>query len=158
MGVKDSTKDIDLMVPDERQHDYLIKTLEEIGYKSVSGHGWVGERGFIFDIFRGKRIHTTELLESPLEPNNHEVVKEFASITLSVLNAYDLITSKLFRGSAVDLDDCLVLWRAQRSRIDLDVLKTRFRQTAAYDIGEEKVLKHLDHFLSLLEKEVGHGI
>ena len=63
LGVKDSTKDIDFIVPVEAEYDYLIKVLQDLGYQQKTGSGWVrsGE-AYIFDLFRGKRIHTTELL------------------------------------------------------------------------------------------------
>ena len=63
-GIKPSTKDVDFMVPKEKEYDYLMKQLKALGYKQVTGSGWkrAGE-DFRFDLFRGKRIHTTELLE-----------------------------------------------------------------------------------------------
>jgi hypothetical protein len=153
LGIKESTKDVDLLVPDEKVYDYLIKTLQELGYTSVSGHGWARDSGFIFDLFKGRRVHTTELLESPLKPGNHAIVKEFNHITLGVLNFYDLVISKLFRGSSVDVEDCLMLLRAKKNDIRMDVLKKRYEETASFDISETKVLKNFDHFVSLLRKE-----
>jgi hypothetical protein len=155
LGIKDSTKDVDLLVPNEEEYEYLLKTLEDLGYKSVSGNGWARDGGFTFDLFKGKRVHTTELLESPLKAGNHAVVKEFNSITLGVLNFCDLVISKLFRGSGVDIDDCLMLLRAKSREINIDFLKKRFEETASYDVSEAKVLKNLEHFLSLVKKE-GH--
>ena len=35
LGIKPSTKDIDLLVPDITEHRYLIKTLEQLGYRSA---------------------------------------------------------------------------------------------------------------------------
>jgi hypothetical protein len=153
LGIKDSTKDVDLLVPEENGYDYLIKTLQELGYKSVSGHGWSRDGGFTFDLFKGKRVHTTELLESPLASGNHAVIEEFQFITLGVLNDYDLVISKLFRGSSVDIDDCLMLLRDKSRALRLDFLKKRYEETASYDVSEERVLKNLNHFLSLLKKE-----
>jgi hypothetical protein len=40
LGVKASTKDIDLIVPDLTEYEYLINNLKQIGYKSASGWGW----------------------------------------------------------------------------------------------------------------------
>jgi hypothetical protein len=59
LGLKDSTKDIDLMVPNVNEHDYLVKTLKQLGYKSASGWRWSRGDGFVFDLFRGKTVHTT---------------------------------------------------------------------------------------------------
>ena len=105
LGVKPSTKDIDLIVPNLDEHEYLVSILKQLGYKSASGWGWERGDGFIFDLFRGKAIHSTELLESPLEKGNHILVKEFDRIYLGVLNYYDIVISKLFRATAIDIDE-----------------------------------------------------
>ncbi|MBI5144661.1 MAG: hypothetical protein HZA27_00565 [Candidatus Omnitrophica bacterium] len=153
MGVKPSTKDIDLIVPDIGEYEYLIDILKQLGYKSASGWGWERGDGFIFDLFRGKTVHTTELLESPLEKGNHALIKEFSHVYLGVLNYYDTIISKLFRATALDLDDCLSLVREKRDEIDIKRLSSRFRETAAYDVSEVNVNKNLEYFLKLLKKE-----
>jgi hypothetical protein len=153
MGVKPSTKDIDLIVPDIGEYEYLIGILKQLGYKSASGWGWERGDGFIFDLFRGKAVHTTELLESPLEKGNHALIKEFSHIYFGVLNYYDTIISKLFRGTALDLDDCISLVRGKRDEIDIKRLSSRFRETAAYDVSEVNVNKNLEHFLKILRKE-----
>jgi hypothetical protein len=63
MDIKPSTKDVDFIVPNVPEHVYLIRVLKELGYEQVTGCGWQ-RRGdiFRFDLFPGKRIHTTELL------------------------------------------------------------------------------------------------
>ncbi|MFC1594530.1 hypothetical protein ACFL38_04305, partial [Candidatus Omnitrophota bacterium] len=114
LGIKESTKDIDLVVPDEAEYDYLIGIVQKLGYRAVTGSGWAKDEGFIFELFRGKRVHATELLESPLEQGNHIVIKEFRRILLGTLNYYDFIISKLFRASSVDIEDCLSLMQAKK--------------------------------------------
>jgi len=153
LDVKESTKDIDLLIPNEAEYDYLIRILKQLGYKSVTGWGWARGDGFIFELFRGKRVHTTELLESPLQKGNHILIKEFNLIYLGALNHYDLIISKLFRGAAIDIEDCLALIRAKKKEINIRVLKGRFHQTASFDVSEEKVNKNFAHFLGILKKE-----
>jgi len=153
LGVKPSTKDIDLIVPNIDEHEYLVKTLKQLGYKSASGWGWEREDGFIFDLFRGKAVHTTELLESPLEKGNHIFVKEFDRIYLGILNYYDIIITKLFRATAIDIDDCLALVRDKNKDIDFKQLEKRFKETASFDVSEDKVNKNFEHFLKILKKE-----
>lgn len=153
LGVKASTKDIDLIVPEVNEYEYLIKILKQLGYKTASGWGWSREDGFIFDLFRGKSVHTTELLESPLVEGNNIVVKEFDRIYLGILNYYDIIISKLFRSTAVDIEDCLLLVKSKQNEIDLKLFEDRFKQTASFDVSEDRVLGHLKHFLSVLKKE-----
>jgi hypothetical protein len=153
LGLKASTKDIDLIVPDLDEYEYLINILKDLGYKSASGWGWARGDGFIFDLFRGKSIHTTELLESPLDKDNNILVKEFSRIYLGVLNYYDIIISKLFRAMQVDIDDCLLLVKNKKEDIDLKHLEARFKETASFDVSEDKVNKNLEHFLKILKKE-----
>lgn len=153
LGVKDSTKDIDFMVPRAKDYPYLIGLLEELGYKSVTGSGWSKGGGFVFEFYQGKRIHTTELLESPLKARNHIVIKEYSRVYLGVLNYYDLVITKLFRGTSVDMDDCLALVRVKRAEIDLAKLKNRFLETAKYDISEKKIVRNLEHFIDRLNEE-----
>lgn len=152
LGIKASTKDIDLIVPVVAEHDYLINILQELGYKSASGWGWAREDGFIFDLFRGKSVHTTELLELPLNKGNNILVKEFSHIYLGVLNYYDIIISKLFRAATVDIEDCLSLVKSRRKEINIEKLKERFRETASFDVSENKVNTNLEYFLKVLKE------
>lgn len=153
LGIKASTKDIDLLIPNEKDHQYLIGILQQLGYKSVSGWGWARGGGFIFDLFRGNTVHTTQLLESPLEEGNNTLIKEFNHIYLGVLNYEDIIISKLFRGTSIDNEDCLALLKDRKDEISLDELSKRYYETASYDISQDKVIKNWEYFLGLLKKE-----
>ncbi len=72
---------------------------------------------------------------------------------MGFLNYYDIIISKLFRGAAIDNEDCLALLKSKRSEIDLAILEKRFLETASYDVSEENVIKNWEHFLRLSKKE-----
>lgn len=158
LDIKPSTKDVDFMVPVEVEYKYLIQTLKNLGYRQTTGSGWQRKEDiFIFDLFPGKRIHTTELLETSLKEGNHILLKEFSHFYIGVLNDYDLIASKLFRGSTVDFDDCLMLVKAHKETIDLGHLELHFRELAKYDISEDRVLGYLESFINLLRKEALHG-
>lgn len=153
LGVKESTKDIDLVVPELAEYEYLTRTLKQLGYKSVTGSGWARGDDFIFELFRGERVHTTELLESPLKKGNNILIKELSHIYLGALNYYDLIISKLFRGNTVDVEDCLALMRMKGQEISIKDLKTRYHETASFDVSEDKVNKNLEYFLRILEEQ-----
>jgi hypothetical protein len=157
LGFKDSTKDIDLIVPDSRQYVYLTGILKDLGYRQVTVNGWRTEDVFVVDIFRGNFVHTTELLESSLDAGNHNPVQEFSSIRLSTLNDYDLVISKLFRGTGVDFEDCLSLIRGRAGALNLRRLSERFKETAFYSISEPKVKQNLDLFLQRVREELGYG-
>ena len=153
IGVKPSTKDIDFIAPDVKEHDYLIKQLKALGYKQVTGAGWqrAGEE-FRFDIFRGNRIHTTELLISPLEEGKHTIVMDFSYLYIAVLNDYDLIVSKLMRGTNVDFEDCVSLAAAHHAEIDFEKLIQHFYEMISYDVAEDRLKSNINHFLNLLRE------
>ena len=158
LDIKPSTKDVDFIVPDELEYKYLIRTLKDLGYRQTTGSGWQRKEDiFIFDLFPGKRIHTTELLETPLKEGNHILLKEFSHFYIGVLNDYDLIASKLFRGSTVDFDDCLMLVKSHKDIIDIRHLELHFRELAKYDISENRILGYLENFINLLRKENLYG-
>ncbi len=84
---KPSTKDVDFMVPNVAEHKYLIKVLQDLNYEPVTAYGWLRKGDvFRFDLFPGKRIHTTELLESPLEQGRHHLLKEYSRLYIGILN------------------------------------------------------------------------
>ncbi|MFH2145205.1 MAG: DUF6036 family nucleotidyltransferase [Candidatus Omnitrophota bacterium] len=153
LGLKESTKDIDFMVPRIDEYNYLIATIKKLGYKSVTGNGWKRDGKYVFDLFRGNYIHTTELLESPLLKGNHTPFEEFSYIYIGILNFYDLIISKLFRGAEVDFEDCLILYEGKKNQIDINKLEARFKETASYDIASDRMVKNLEIFLEKIKKE-----
>jgi hypothetical protein len=154
MGVKPSTKDVDFMVPEDSEHAYLTKQLKALGYNRVTGSGWerIGE-DFRFDLFRGNRIHTTELLNSPLEEGGHSILMEFSNLYIGILNDYDLIVSKLMRGTTVDFEDCLSLAEAHQTEINIKRLIQHFYKLISYDIAEDRLKPNIDHFLKLLKEK-----
>jgi len=154
LGVKPSTKDVDFIAPEVREHDYLTKQLKMLGYKQATGFGWKRDgEGFQFDIFRGNRIHTTDLQNSPLEEGRHSILMEFSHLYIGILNDYDLISSKLMRGTRVDFEDCLSLAEARREEIDIEKLIHHFHEMVNYDVGEYRLKTNIDHFLVLLREK-----
>lgn len=154
LNIKASTKDVDFVVPDIKEYDYLIKTIKQLGYVQKTGSGWMRkEEPFIFDLNRGKRVHTTELLKSPLEEGGNIFFQEFSYIYLGILNDYDLISSKLVRGAGVDFEDCLALVKSRAAEIDINKLKTHYYELISYDISEDRVKAHWDTFERILKKE-----
>jgi hypothetical protein len=153
LGIKASTKDVDFMAPVIAEYDYLTKSLSKMGYEKETQAGWKrkGEM-FQFDIFRGNNIHTTGLLTSPLEEGRHSLLKEYSHLYIGILNEYDLICSKLMRGTRVDFEDCLDLAQARIAKIDLDLLVEHYNELIQYDIAEERLRPNISHFLDLLRE------
>lgn len=153
LDIKGSTKDIDFIVPDLGEFKYLTDRLAELGYSNTTLHGWKKGGGFIYDLFPGDRVYSTELLTSPLLPGGNIKYKEFDRIYVGILNYQDILITKLFRASAVDIEDCLGLFKSRKSEIDLEAFAERFRRTASHDVAEDKVLKHLESFIRALKRE-----
>jgi hypothetical protein len=149
-----SAKDVDLMSPKVREYNYLMKQLKALGYKQATGSGWKRDgEDFLFDIFLGNRIHTTELLVSPLEEGRHSILMEFSHLYIGILNDYDLISSKLMRGTSIDFEDCLSLAEARREEIDIERLIHHFNEMVSYDVAEYRLRPNIDHFLVLLREK-----
>jgi hypothetical protein len=142
------------MVPEEREHDYLTKQLKALGYRKVTGSGWkrTGE-DFQFDLFQGNRIHTTELLNSPLEKGRPSILMEYSHLYIGILNDYDLIVSKLMRGTPVDFEDCLNLAEAHRPEIEIGRLVQHYYEMISFDISENRLRPNIDYFLDLLREK-----
>ncbi len=158
LGVKPSTKDVDFMIPKINEYKYLTKLLQSLGYTQVTGSGWkrAGDI-FHFDIFCENRIHTTELLTSPLEYGGNKVCFQFSQLYIGILNDYDLICSKLLRGTPVDFNDCLMLYKAHKDEIDVESLKTHFYELLNYEVAEARLRPNIDYFIDLLKENHSHG-
>jgi len=142
------------MVPVLAEHAYLVELLKNLGYEQVTANGWLRKGDiFRFDLFPGKRIHTTELLASPLEPENHSLLMEYSRLYIGILNPYDLIASKLIRGTGVDFEDCLMLVKALHGKLDIARLASHYRELISYDISAERIGVHIDRFIELLREE-----
>ena len=159
LNIKPSTKDIDFIVPTDTEYTYLSNTLKDLGYKPVSGYGWSRSDKFVYDLFAGNRIHTTELLESPLKNNNNIPFDEYTYIYLGILNFYDLIISKIFRGTDADFEDCFMLIKTKPSAL-LDKLihdkhvKEFFGITGEYDLLLKLKFKDVDDKKKAFEQEL----
>lgn len=150
LGVKASTKDVDFMVPDIREFNYLTQQLPAMGYKQTKSSGWQRKgEVFHFDIFRGNNIHTTGLLQSPLEDGRNRLLVEFSHLYIGILNDYDLIASKLMRGTRVDFEDSVTLATAHQNELNIEQLVAHFHEMIGYDVAEERLRSNIDHFLEL---------
>lgn len=151
MGYKESTKDIDFLVPKFVDYKRLVGFLKRAGYQQVSGYGWKRSKEvFVFDLYPGNSVYTTELLSSPLGRGRNRKLRQWKKIYLGVLNPIDLVITKMFRGAEVDFQDCLLLLK--REKVDLKKLEKRYRETASYDVSETKVLKNLALLLERFRK------
>ena len=159
LDIKPSTRDVDFMVPERNEYNYLIRQLKAIGYQSVSGSGWRHPKDeFQFDIFRGNNIHTTELVESPLKEGGNKALVMLSRIYIGILNDYDLVASKLMRGTMVDFDDCAILIKAHANDFRFETLIARFDEMLLYNtVGEDRIKQNFDSFLSRMKEDGFYG-
>jgi hypothetical protein len=142
LKIKDSTRDIDFTVPMHKEYDRLMKFLGDLGYEE-NGGGFAhhDDPNFIYQFWRGKKVFTTDLLDSPLDPGNHIPIKRWSHIYLAALNLTDLIITKMFRGTSVDRDDCIAAFATEK--VNAEKLLERYSETARYDLNPEKMMKNL---------------
>lgn len=156
LGYKESTKDVDFLVPNESEYKRLVRFLEDAGYARDGGYGWRRpEETIRYDLFLGKAVYSTELLTSPLSKGGHKKIREWNKIYVGILNPIDLIISKMFRGSQADIDDCLTLLKHEK--VDLKKLERRFKETAKYDVSESKVLGNYNILLERWKEMTNRG-
>jgi hypothetical protein len=154
MGHKESTKDVDFLVPRLEEYERLTAFLSKAGYGRVTQYGWKREQEtIIFDLYPGKRVYMTELLSSPLDRGGSREWKAWKKIVIRILNSFDLMITKMFRGTEVDIHDCLLL--LEKEKVDLAAFKARYLETAKHDIGEAKVLRNLELLLKRMKEESG---
>ena len=68
-----------------------------------------------------------------------------------------LIASKLFRGTVVDFEDCLMLMKSRKENIDLTRVEQHVKELASYDISENRIIVNLEYFLNQARKESPYG-
>jgi hypothetical protein len=151
-GHKESTRDVDFLVPDPDQFHAVVNMVTKMGYAKVSVFGYEHpNKHWKFDLFPGQRIFETELLDPVPEAGRHRVIKSFRHLTLACINPDDLIISKMFRGTMVDVQDSITMIKAER--LDLTGLAQRYKETAGYYIRPERCKTNLQYLIEDLEKE-----
>jgi hypothetical protein len=82
---------------------------------------------------------------------------DFSHLYIGILNDYDLIASKLMRGTRVDFEDSLNLVEAHLGLLEIEELVRHFCEMVSYDVAEQRLRPNIDHFLGLLKERGLHG-
>jgi len=153
LNIKESTKDIDFIVPVKNEYDKLIKFLKALNY-SYKGNGLAhsDDPNFIYQLWYGNRVFTTDLLESPLKEKNHILIKRWSHIYLGALNLTDLIITKMFRGTPADRQDCIAAFAT--GKVNAEKLFKRYSEAARYDLNPEKVLQNFGYLAEGLHEKL----
>ena len=149
LQLKESTKDVDFVVPLSTEYEKLMKFLNTIGYREKEG-GWAhpDDPLFLYQFWYGNRVFTTDLLNSPLQEGKNIPIKEWRHIYLGALNLLDLIITKVFRGTGVDMDDCIAVF--QTGQVDPQELLARYVDTARYDLNPDEKIQYFRLFADRL--------
>lgn len=149
LELKESTKDVDFVVPVATEYEKLMKLLNTIGYREKEG-GWAhpDDPLFLYQFWCGNRVFTTDLLDSPLQQGKHIPIKEWRHIYLGALNLLDLIITKVFRGTGVDMDDAIAVF--QTGQVDPQKLLARYVDTSRYDLNPDEKMEHFRLFADRL--------
>ena len=152
LNIKESTKDIDLIVPEKNEYHKLIKFLKALNYR-YKGNGLAhdDDPNFIYQLWCGNRVFTTDLLESPLKDKNHILIKKWSHIYLGALNLTDLIITKMFRGTPADRADCIAAFA--KDQVDEEKLFERYSEAARYDLNPEKVMQNFAYLAEGLHEK-----
>ena len=149
-GYKDSTKDVDFLVPVDSQFKTLLSTLQKLRYQRGTGFAYKHPNNpWLFDLYGGQTVFQTSLLDPIHLPENHRLIREFKRLRLACLTPPDLIISKMFRGTMTDVDDSLIMLKAEK--LDMARFTERFIETAGYYYNPLSCKKNL-HYL-ILEME-----
>ena len=149
LNIKESTKDIDFVVPVHTEYKRLLGFLEAIGYREKGGGlAHPDDPYFLYQFWPGKRVFTTDLLVSPLEEGKHIMIRKYRRIYLGALTLVDLIITKMFRGTSTDLDDCVAVFSTRN--VDEEELLERYSEAALYDLNSEKMMQNFIIFVEEL--------
>ena len=152
LNIKESTKDIDLIVPETSEYNKLMKFLKALNYR-FKGNGLVHEDDpyFIYQFWCGNKVFTTDLLESPLKENKHILINRWTHIYLGALNLTDLIITKMFRGTPGDREDSIAAFST--GQVDAEKLLESYSEAARYDLNPEKVMQNFGYLVEGLHEE-----
>jgi hypothetical protein len=83
-----------------------------------------------------------------LDAGKHIVIKEWPHIYLGALNLIDLIITKMFRGTGLDVDDCITVFETRQ--VNAEELFERYSEAARYDLNPDKMMQNFVSFVDEL--------
>ncbi len=139
MDLKASTIDIDFDIPNEKHVLIVEECFRRLGFDQLSHFSWKCSSLFPFrvDLFKQGYIFCVQLLEDSRK--NAKPVMSNKKLSLFTLNPYNLIATKLIRGTSRDIDDALVAFH--HSFLELSQLLEWVEKTAAQALANEKDIK-----------------
>lgn len=147
LGIKDSTRDIDINIPRRADLKELARVFTALGFQGGDDVRWITDQGFPIDVFVGDYIFAISLPEGYVERSLR--IGDFHNIDLYALNGIDLIITKLTRADERDYDDIRALFKW--GSIDHRDLIERYIET----VGDTSVVRYAkDNLLELFENKL----
>lgn len=118
---KTSTNDIDIVLLNEKDRDYLIEIIQRVGFKiktkpEKQGHPYVLEsKEYVLDVF-ARKVFRLEISEGILRRVKERV--EYGNLTVSVISPEDVILSKSMTDRFRDREDVMEI--TKEANIDWD--------------------------------------
>jgi hypothetical protein len=147
LGLKKSTRDIDMNIVSKKEYDYLSKIFEQAGFEKIGAYRWLTQAGLAFDLFCCSNIVGTQLLPDCTENAKH--IRSFGTIEIYTHSLQDIIISKLARGDERDFADIKVIY--QFEKIDNKLLARRYKETMEVSV----VAMYKQKLLDLIEIKFG---
>lgn len=139
LNLKSATRDIDFIVA-SKQAPELISLFQLLGFEEIAERRWLTKDGIIIDLYFDDYIVNVKLVAPSSETST--VIKVFDTITLRVLNFYDICITKIDRGDARDFEDIKHI--LEKTDIQLPILIRKFILTMDYSESENPKFKLLE--------------
>jgi hypothetical protein len=143
LGIKKSTKDIDINIDSYKEYKYVCNVFEQLGFEQ-KGIRWITQEALAFDIFHGSNILGTDLLSDCISKS--KFIESFGNINLYTLFLDDIIISKLARGDERDFEDikCIL----EFNKLNMLNLVERYKKTMEDSVVSNYKQKLIDliHF------------
>ncbi len=143
LGLKDSTRDVDLNIDSGKGHKEIEGLFLRMGFEKTGENKWKSDIGFHIDLFQGGYIFCVQLNEDYKKLSKE--IRNFGRIRLMTISPYDIIITKLARGDERDFDDIRIVF--EKERVDPGKLAERYIQT----MGNSFVRNARDSMLFLLK-------
>lgn len=153
-GIKDATKDIDLVFTDEKDRTVFIKAIEKLGYEKHASRIVYFEKKNVplmfsrgderFDLFLTKIISFTFSSEMIEQASKHQ----FGKLLIYIATPEDIILMKCATDREKDLDDARNIINSQ----DINWDRLVERAKTQIKLGDQTTLLDLGFFLERLSK------
>ena len=165
LGLKDSTKDIDLVFSSKEDRASFIKAAKNAGWLDLDARIVYGERENIpimlkfgdsrLDLFVNEVI---DFLFSKQMQERAEKIRQFEkNLILKVADVHDIIVMKCAAGRAKDIDDARAI--IEKNVINFDILVQEAKNQLS--LGKERAILEVGTFLEKLQKlklDIPNGI